>query len=94
MIGCLRTLVRKQPIIALYFEFENEVEFYEEIGRAAEIYSNSFLNSGSGTELIFKIIIRGRFLKYSTWRDISVTSNATCLKIAPNTNTFFVYTPL
>ena len=27
MIGCLRTHVRKQPIIALYFEFENELKF-------------------------------------------------------------------
>ena len=26
MIGCLRTRVRKQPIIALYFEFENELK--------------------------------------------------------------------
>ena len=28
MIGCWRTRVRKQPIIALYFEFENELKFY------------------------------------------------------------------
>ena len=28
MIGSLRTRVRKQPIIALYFEFENELKFY------------------------------------------------------------------
>ena len=28
MIGCLRTCVRKQPIIALYFESENELKFY------------------------------------------------------------------
>ena len=28
MIGCLRTRVRKQPIIALYFEFETIVKFY------------------------------------------------------------------
>ena len=28
MIGCLRTRVREQPIIALYFEFENELKFY------------------------------------------------------------------
>ena len=28
MIGCLRTRDRKQPIIALYFEFENELKFY------------------------------------------------------------------
>ena len=25
---CLRTLVRKQPIIALYFEFETVLKFY------------------------------------------------------------------
>ena len=25
MIGCLRTRVHKQPIIALYFEFENDI---------------------------------------------------------------------
>ena len=28
MIGCLQTHVRKQPIIALYFESENELKFY------------------------------------------------------------------
>ena len=28
MIGCLRTRVRKQPIITLYFESENELNFY------------------------------------------------------------------
>ena len=28
MTGCLRTSVRKQPTIALYFEFENELKFY------------------------------------------------------------------
>ena len=28
MIGCLRTLVRKQPIIALYFESELVLKFY------------------------------------------------------------------
>ena len=28
MIGCLRTRVRKQPIIALYFESENVLKFY------------------------------------------------------------------
>ena len=27
MIGCLRTHVRKQPIIVLYYEFENELKF-------------------------------------------------------------------
>ena len=28
MIGCLRTRVRKQPIIVLYFESETELKFY------------------------------------------------------------------
>ena len=28
MIGCLRTLVRKQPIIVLYFDFETVLKFY------------------------------------------------------------------
>ena len=28
MIGCLRTRVRKQPIIVLYFEFELVLKFY------------------------------------------------------------------
>ena len=28
MIGCLRTRVRKQPIIVLYFDFANELKFY------------------------------------------------------------------
>ena len=28
MIGCLRTRVCKQPIIALYFEFETVLKFY------------------------------------------------------------------
>ena len=28
MIGCLRTRVRKQPFIALYFESENELKLY------------------------------------------------------------------
>ena len=28
MIGCLRTRVRKEPIIALYFEFEIVLKFY------------------------------------------------------------------
>ena len=28
MIGCLRTRVRKQPIIVLYFESETVLKFY------------------------------------------------------------------
>ena len=35
MIGCLRTHVRKQLIIALYFESENELKFYNLKARSA-----------------------------------------------------------
>ena len=38
--------------------------------------------------------IRGMIQKFWSWCDTSVTSNVTCLKISPNTNTFFVYTSL
>ena len=34
MIDCLRTRVRKQPIVVLYFEFENELKFYNLKARA------------------------------------------------------------
>ena len=34
MIGRLRTRVRKQPVIGLYFEFENGLKFYN-LGPAA-----------------------------------------------------------
>ena len=37
MIGCLRTPVRKQPIISLYFEFENELKFYNLEARSDKI---------------------------------------------------------
>ena len=42
MIGCFRTRVRKQPIIALYLEFENELKFYN---LDACIYEGHFLCS-------------------------------------------------
>ena len=38
MIGCMRTHVRKQPIMALYFEFETVLKFYNQ-----EAWSGSFL---------------------------------------------------
>ena len=34
MIGCLRTRVRKQPIIVLYFDSENDLKFYNLEARA------------------------------------------------------------
>ena len=45
MIGCLRIRVRKQPIIALYFESENELKFYnlEAILNAVKKWSRSMI---------------------------------------------------
>ena len=41
MIGCLRTCVRMQPIIALYFESENELKFYNLEARRVTYFQNS-----------------------------------------------------
>ena len=35
--GCLRTRVRKQPIIVLYFEFETVLTFYNLEARASTV---------------------------------------------------------
>ena len=43
MIGCLWTRVRKQPIIALYFEFETVFKFYN-----LEARSHTFLEIDHG----------------------------------------------
>ena len=40
MIGCLRTRVRKQPIIMLYFEPENELKFYNLEASMILIFAN------------------------------------------------------
>ena len=37
MIGCLRTHVRKQPIIAIYLELENELKIYNLEGSSATV---------------------------------------------------------
>ena len=63
MIGCLRTRVRKQPIIALYFEFENELKFYNLEARtlfpsemiAKRVTTLSTLLQGPGTETPTKL---------------------------------------
>ena len=39
MIGCLLTRVRKQPIIALYFEFETVLKFYNLEARFSTAHS-------------------------------------------------------
>ena len=45
MIGCLRTHVRKQPIIALYFESENELQLYNLEARPRGYKTFFMLNS-------------------------------------------------
>ena len=46
MIGCLLTCVHKQPIIALYFEFESVLKFYILEARSGQIehLTKDFLN--------------------------------------------------
>ena len=45
MIGCLRTCVRKQPIIALYFESESELKVYNIEARSRGYKTVFMLNS-------------------------------------------------
>ena len=49
MIGCLRTRVRKQPIVALYFESELVLKFYNLEARYQvniEVYEDKMGQSG------------------------------------------------
>ena len=52
MIGCLRTHVRKQPIVALYFEFETVLKFYNLKARShfIHLYSMSQKSPRSRSE--------------------------------------------
>ena len=43
--------------------------------------------------VMFSLYTKKMIRKFWSWRDISITSNATCQKIVPN-NIIFVYTPL
>ena len=60
MIGCLGTRVRKQPIIALYFESENELKFYNRMARPNVLFVCliSFFTSQS---TIFQLCRDGSF---------------------------------
>ena len=44
MIGCMRTRVRKQPTIALYFESETVLKFYNLEARTHGIQQNNLSN--------------------------------------------------
>ena len=48
MIGCLRTRVRMQPTVALYFEFENELKFYNLEALSTSILSVFVQQKGFG----------------------------------------------
>ena len=50
MIGRLRTCVRKQPIIALYFEFEIVLKLYN-----LKAWSRAYQNNVSGNKEHYKI---------------------------------------
>ena len=51
MIGCLRTRVRKQPIIALYFESELVLKFYN-----LKALSNAFVKSNKTMPVLVHVI--------------------------------------
>ena len=57
MIGCLRTRVRKQPIIALYFESENELKLYNLEARKRHYKGNGI--SGRGRYIFCSSVMLG-----------------------------------
>ena len=64
MIGCLRTRVRKNPIIALYFEFEPVIKFYN-LRAQSEQYKldyQSICESGPLLDHQWNAILNGVYL--------------------------------
>ena len=53
MIGCLRTRVRKQPIIALYFESENELKLYNLETWSLQFCAKDMLSAGAFIRINF-----------------------------------------
>ena len=66
MIGCLRTRVHKQPIIALYFESKNELKYYNLEAWVVLVYIVAF--SGYTHLFLLSLSMQGvsRFLKSIT----------------------------
>ena len=63
MIGCFRTRVRKHPIIALYFELENELKFYNL--EAGHIRASLFY--GQLARIVGQPSFSGHFKKIIKW---------------------------
>ena len=53
MIGCLRTRVRKQPIITLYFEFWTVLQFYNLEARSMSHYNKICITARNMNSFIF-----------------------------------------
>ena len=62
------------------------------VGTSPIVDNPQWINFGKQTGFLLLKDIRGMILKFWSWSDIYVTSNATCLKIVPNA--FFVHAPL
>ena len=68
MIGCLRTRVRKQPIIALYFESDTVLKFYNLEARCFQPQVTGLIGKSSLPVPIFNkitlmMIIAARFCR-------------------------------
>ena len=50
MIGCLRTCVRKRPIVGLYFESETVLKFYN-LGTWSQGYNFNFMPNSTKHEI-------------------------------------------
>ena len=85
MIGCLQTRVRKQPIIALYFESETVVKFYNLGARSSD--KTCFMRTQTCTHLLTKP--DKSFFENIEDQD-KVTSYIWCLSIVIHTSTIYM----
>ena len=65
MIGCLRTRVRKQPIIALYYEFETILKFHNLEARSRMWSLFCLCNQIKHMDIMFEILVMPGKLQFA-----------------------------
>ena len=100
MIGCLRTLARKQPIIALYFESETVLKIYNLKASLSHQQTDFGLHLVRGVSLKMTLQIRSksqksfyiikRPLSYNS-RNIFMISSKSALKVSYQLRIAFMF---
>ena len=85
MIGCSRTRVRKQPIILLYFESENELKLYNLEARPPDQRTLLLLKNdlGSHTLLVLSLVLKKNSLSETDFGCSKHVKHARIQKVFP-----------